>query len=435
MRWLPKSLLSRSALLIGGLMLVSQLTTAVFFLYWVQLPRLVVLVDLAENHLHTVRVTLSLLPEAQRSVYLQEMAHNKGLHLQIEEPRLIADDAMASRVILKFLQLFETRLKPGEKAYYQTTPEQAVWVRLNVDGTPYWVKFSAQPFSADLTEHWLGLSVLVALLAFVGGFIIYRTLNKPLQNLVVLVSKIGKGERVEPFEEKGPKEIVAFIRAINVMDADLRQMEADRTLMLAGISHDLRTPITRIQLALEMIGGDFDPELKARIIANLAEIEGGLKQCLDYARDSAEEPLQLADLNDLARLCAASYKINGFMIGLDLCEEAETMIRPFAVERLLRNLLDNALKYAGKDVVIFTRVCDGSVILSVLDRGKGISEADIDNLRRPFARAEKSRGGSVGYGLGLAIVDKIIEAHHASIEFLPRLGGGLEVRVVFCAVS
>jgi len=151
---------------------------------------------------------------------------------------------------------------------------------------------------------------------------------------------------------------------------------------------------------------------------------------LDFARDSADEPCQIADLNDLARLCAASYKTNGYHISLDLCEEAEAEIRPFGIERLLKNLLDNAIKYANKDITIATRHNNGQLHLSVLDRGEGLAEREIEKLRRPFARADTARG-SVGYGLGMAIVDNIVQAHQAKRDFLPREGGGLEVRVSF----
>ena len=94
-------------------------------------------------------------------------------------------------------------------------------------------------------------------------------------------------------------------------------------------------------------------------------------------------------------------------------------------------MLDNAIKYANKDITIATARQSGQLCLSVLDRGAGIAETEIDKLRRPFARADLSRGGSVGYGLGLAIVDKIVETHQARIDFLQREGGGLEVRITF----
>lgn len=431
MKLIPSTLFARSALLIALLIIVSQITTSVLFLYWVQKPRLLAMLEIAESNLQSVRVALALLPEEKRNLYLEQVSQNSGLKLQRQAPKIEDGDDKPPFVIKRFLRLFERRLNPNERLIYQTSPEKAVWVQVYVDQKPYWARFSVSPFSHGLSELWLRLGILMVLLALFGGLIIHRTLKKPLQRLLTVVSRIGAGQRTDPIVEEGPDEIVSFIHALNRMSADLKAMETDRTFMLAGISHDLRTPITRIQLAIEMIGGDFDTALKDQVLDNLAEIENGLRQCLDFARDSADEPKQFADLNDLATLCAASYTAHGQFIALDLCEDAQAFIRPFAIERLLKNLLNNAFKYAKKDIAIVTGRDHNQLFLSVLDRGPGIAQAEIDNLRRPFARATKARSGAAGYGLGLAIVDKIVEAHQARIEFLQREGGGLEVRVSF----
>ena len=435
MKRAPISLFTRSALLIAALIITSQLLSAALFMYLVQRPRLYMMVDLAESHLYSVRTAIALLPESQRRLYLKQMSQINGLQLQAHAPILAEGDISDSWVVSKFLTLIGQKLPAKERVFYQATPDQAIWVQIEVGDKPYWVRFSIAAFSTDLSKHWLDFASVMVVLAALGGWVMHRTLNRPLQQLSAAVNQIGAGQRIEPLQEQGPKEIVAFIHALNRMNADLKQMEADRTLMLAGISHDLRTPITRIQLALELIGGDFDAGLKNRVLANLAEIEGGLKQCLDFACDAEDEPLQRADLNDLARQCAANYAENGYSVGLDLCEEAEALVRPFAIERLVKNLLDNAIKYANKDIRIATARQGQQLYLSVLDRGAGIADADIAALRRPFARAEASRGGSVGYGLGLAIVDNIAAAHQATIDFIHREGGGLEVRVTFAGLE
>ncbi|POZ53885.1 two-component sensor histidine kinase [Methylovulum psychrotolerans] len=432
MKMIPRSVFSRSSLLIMGIIIITQLLTASFFAYWVQRPRLLLMADLAEGHLYSVKAALTLLPPEKRHLYVDKLANKLSIHVQQTPPNISQNPSPPPFIVEKFLQAFAKKLNPDETLIYQSDPEVTVWVRIDIDKQPYWLRFTTAPFNADMNERWLGLAVFMVCLALLGGLISQQALKRPLQHLSDIVGRIGKGQRVGTIKEEGPQEIIAFIHALNRMSTDLSAMEADRNLMLAGISHDLRTPITRIQLAIEMIGGDFDSALKNRVLANLTEIESGLKQCLDFAYDSANEPMQYVDLNDLALLCAANYKANGYPIGLALCEEAEVWVRPFAIERLLKNLLDNAIKYANKDITIATDHQDGVLYLRVLDRGAGISTADIDKLRRPFARADTARG-SVGYGLGLAIVDKIIETHQAAIDFLQRDGGGLEVRIGFCA--
>lgn len=431
MTLLPRTLFGRSALLIAGLIIASQIITTVLFMYWVQRPRIIMLADLAESHLSSVRAALSLLPEDKRALYLHQVGLGNGLQLQLSAPQITANEKRPSYAITSFLKHFEAKLKARETILFQTFPEQAIWVKIFVDQQPYWVKFPADRFGTNLGGHWLALSLSMALMALLGGLIIHRTLNQPLQRLANAVAQIGAGKRIHPMPEEGPAEIKTFIHALNRMCDDLQKLENDRTLMLAGISHDLRTPITRIQIALEMIGGDFDVTLKNRVLANLAEIENGLKQCLDFASDVTDEPARWADLNDLARLCAASYKAQGHPITLALCNEAQAFIRPFAMERLLRNLLDNAIKYAKHDISIATHTRPHQLILSVMDRGPGIPKPEIERLRRPFARADSARTGSAGYGLGLAIVDKIVEAHQAQIDYLSREGGGLEIRITF----
>lgn len=425
----PRSLSTRSALLITGLMAATMAVTALLFLYWVQLPRLIGLVNLTHAHLHSVRVALSAIPEPQRAEYLQNMATDSGLHLQAIAPTTVLTERSDSPVIAKFLELARQRVLPGERLFYQSAPFPAIWADILVDSKHYWARFTAMPFSVDYSRYGFGLGGLILLLAAAGSWAIHRTLNRPLQQLADILQCIGTGQRVDAIVEYGPQEIITLIRALNRMNDDLKQLDTDRNLMLAGISHDLRTPITRIKLALEMLGGDFDDNMKNRVIANLNEIENGLAQCLDYARNPHDEPRQVADLNELARLCAASYKANGHRLGLDLCDEAEALIHPLAIERLLRNLLDNAFKYAGNEVVVTTRKQSDKLYLSVSDRGPGLSAAELANLRRPFTRGSFARSGPSGYGLGLAIVDKIVIAHRARIDFLARKGGGLEVRL------
>lgn len=432
---LPRTLFGRSALLIALLIILSQAISALLFLYFVQRPRVQMMSDIAESHLQSIRAALSLIPDNQRNAYVKALGNSHSLLLQTESPTTQNKAEPPAFVVRQFLKLFEKKLKPHERLIYQTQPEQAVWVNILVDQKPYWIRFQAEQFNSNLGSHWLDIFILMSLLTLSGSYIIHRTLNKPLKQLTQAVKKIGEGHRIEQIQEEGPDEVVTLIRSINRMNSDLSKIEDDRAMMLAGISHDLRTPITRIQLAVELIGGDFDKELKCKVFANLSEIENGLTQCLDYARNNSDEMLKLIDLNDLARLCASNYRANGHEISLNLCEEAQLMARPFAMERLLKNLLDNAVKYANKDISICTLHEQNLLHISVLDRGDGISKEDITQLRRPFTRASTSRGGKSGYGLGLAIVDKIVESHQASIAYLPRLGGGLEVRISLNALA
>lgn len=194
MRLMPQSLLTRSTLLIAGLIITGQLMTAALFVFLVQRPRLQVMVELADGHLHTVRVAMALLPPEKRGQYLSQAGHDFGVHLQESPPILEPSEPEPPFVIRKFMEAFANKLHSHEQIRYQSAPDQAVWVQILIDQQPYWVKFSATPFSADISDHWLGLLLLMLLLAFLGGFIIHRSLNRPLQRLAAAVSRIGRSD-------------------------------------------------------------------------------------------------------------------------------------------------------------------------------------------------------------------------------------------------
>lgn len=204
----------------------------------------------------------------------------------------------------------------------------------------------------------------------------------------------------------------------------VRTVDAHRREMVASVSHDLRTPLTRIRLSAEFLD---DAELRDGIVRDIEDMDAIIDQFISFIRDGRDEPVLPADLNALVRETAQAY--DPARVKLDLGDIAQVPFRRLAIKRLLDNLLTNAFRYAPEgDVDVRTRPIRGAVILSISDRGPGVPEAQMAELLQPFMRGDKART-TKGSGLGLAIVQRIANMHGGRLELRNRDGGGLTVRV------
>jgi two-component system osmolarity sensor histidine kinase EnvZ len=213
------------------------------------------------------------------------------------------------------------------------------------------------------------------------------------------------------------------------MSADLKRLDEDRTLLLAGVSHDLRTPLARIRLGLEMLGDKTEPALMEGMVQDIADIDAVISQFLDFARVGTEQNTTTAcDLDEIVNAVVERYQRQGAAVSARCGGVPPLQLKPLAIQRLLTNLIENALRHGGPQVEIATSHAGNRVRLSVLDRGPGIPAAEAERMLQPFTRLNAARSTS-GSGLGLAIVDRIAKMHDGSVRLLARDGGGLEARV------
>jgi two-component system osmolarity sensor histidine kinase EnvZ len=197
-------------------------------------------------------------------------------------------------------------------------------------------------------------------------------------------------------------------------------------MVLAGISHDLRTPLSRMRLALEMSGAE--SAAAGGIVADIDEIDAIIGQFLDFARGVNEEKAQ-QDLGGLLDEVAAHYGRLGKAVGFANPSHVTLSFARLAVRRAVSNLVDNALRYAGEPVEIRLGGDARKAVVEVCDRGPGIPQDEAERLKQPFARLHAARSGPAGAGLGLAIVERIARAHGGTLELSPRDGGGLVARL------
>ncbi len=301
-----------------------------------------------------------------------------------------------------------------------------VSVRLD-DGS--WVNFSATAFrSAQHGDY----SVLAITLCFgvaiiVVAVLLLRWATRPLRDLAVAAERFSLDQTPQPLEETGPAEVRRAARAFNTMRERIRHLVGERMQALAAVSHDLRTPITRLRLRSELLD---DAATRDLIDADLGEMEGMIDSTLEFLRGGASsEPARPIDLVSVLETIVDDHADRGRQISLRGIGHARVMGQLLALKRAFWNLIGNAVAYA--DHVEVTVVEDGGALRIVIaDDGPGIPQADLERVFEPFVRLEESRGRETGgSGLGLTIARAIVLSHFGTIGLTNRPEGGLKVTV------
>ena len=295
-------------------------------------------------------------------------------------------------------------------------------VRLR-DGSP--VTIEARPSVMPLST-WLPW-VLAAQLALllVCTWVAVRFATRPLERLALAarsLSPTGEGERLRP---GGPTEVANAVAAFNAMQDRIARYMRERLQILASISHDLQTPITRLSLRAQAM--DETPE-RDRMLADLGQMQHLVREGIAYARSAhgASEPEVRVDLDAFLDSLVADYTDTGKPVRLTGRVERQVPTRVHALRRIVANLVDNALKYAGAAEVDVAADASGDVVVRVCDRGPGIPEDELANVTEPFYRVEASRNRDTGgTGLGLAIAQQLADTIGATLSLRNRTGGGL----------
>jgi two-component system, OmpR family, osmolarity sensor histidine kinase EnvZ len=275
-----------------------------------------------------------------------------------------------------------------------------------------------------LNLEWATFSLLFCTL---GAYVIFFWLRRQLRSVVGAARALGGGQTPEPLAETGPEEIRELSRGFNQLALNLDALDADRRFMLAGISHDLSTPLTRLRLAVELMQMKEHPQA-AGMIGDIEDMNAILVQFADYVKSGKEEEPMPGDLNHVVAEVCQRYAESGKTIRCDLAPIPAFTFRGLAIRRLVTNLVDNAARYSPADIDVSTRLENGNVTLTVADRGPGIS-MEPASLIKPFVRENVARGLQSGAGLGLTIVERIARMHGGELSLRNRDGGGLTADV------
>ena len=435
MSYFPRSLLWRTVLLLAVLMVAGHFASLEIFRAAEREPRAVQIAQQIASVVNLTRSALITADPAKRLDLLRDLSQQEGIQVYADAPNEPVE-ALADRPITRLITLeLQRRLGPDTKLLGTKGSLHGVWVSFTIDELEYWVRLPRERVERTEELRWLGWGVVILLLSLAGAFAIVARINRPLRELARAAAAIGRGDTPPPVMETGPLEIRTVSRAFNQMATDLQRADADRALLLAGVSHDLRTPLARIRLGVEMLDSKTDETLRQGMVQDVEDIDGVINQFLDFARVSAE-PVNAAevDLNELVHAVVERYARQGRHVTARTSPLPVLKLEPLAVQRLVTNLVENALRHAGDEVEVETAFEAGRVRVSVLDRGPGVPPQDADRMLQPFTRLNQARS-TPGSGLGLAIVDRIAKMHGGSVRLLARAGGGLEARVEFAVTG
>jgi two-component system osmolarity sensor histidine kinase EnvZ len=426
------SLTQQNALWLVAAFVVFELVAAVAVMTFLMLPMARRAAGDFGELLALSAETWSELPPETRPAFERHLLEVHGIELQVTQPEKLETSAGHGPYVVNLERTLSAQFgTPVKVADSQRSGEEWHWVALPSAGRTLWLGFphsriGTQPLVAILVTLLAG-----CLLAGLAAWWLAHRIIAPLRRLGEAAVTLGRGETPQALPETGPRELAALAHRVNALGRQVHDLLDGRTTLLAGLSHDLRTPLARMRLALEMLSRRPDPALIERLDKDVEEMNRLVGDMLELARGLGREARTEVDVPALLGELAAQARLAGAVVEVT-AEACVVSAAPVALHRLLDNLLANAQRYgSGKPVELHASRSDDGVRIGVLDRGPGIPADQIDAVFRPFHRVEPSRNPVTGgAGLGLAIVRQLAQSNGWAVSLENRPGGGLAAWVV-----
>lgn len=416
-------------LLIAVLLAVGQFASLQIFEYFERKPRAEATALHAVTVVNYTRASLIASQENLRQALLSEITGKEGVRVYyadfMEEIEPLPSDPFINMVAEKIRERLGTETIITTRHY----GIEGFWVSFNIGLDDFWVVIPRVHVDRPFPWQWLGWGALVLALSLAGGYLIAMRINRPLRLLMNAADRLRNGESPEKLPVGSFAELQEVNDTFNKMADSLAELDAERTLILAGVSHDIRTPLARLRLAVEMLPDESCASFKAGMIEDITDMNNIIHQFLDFVKGVEGEPTQMVDINNLLQGIHDRQLRAGRDISVELGPTYAIPIRPLAMQRLLDNLVGNAYAYGRGQVRIASRITADYVVISVFDNGPGIPETHVEKLLRPFERLDTARSNAGGSGLGLAIADRIAKLHQGKLELINRTEGGLEARL------
>lgn len=434
MRLWPRTLLARLLLIVSlGLLLANGMTLASLLIERMSSARTVMLGNL-ENDVATSVAILDRLPAAERPQWLTQLDRgNYSYELSPGETgtpptsRRSRDAVNSLRAALGDTWPLRIVSLPGDREHIQ------VHLTLH-DGSP--LTINLWPHMPAIAT-WLPIVLIAQLLLLLGfGWLAVRQVTRPFTQFIRAVDTLKPASpSVQPVPEGGPVEVRQAARAFNDLQQRIQDHLKEKSQILAAISHDLQTPITRMKLRVEM---SEQPDLRDKLLSDLDQMSRLVREGIAYARsaEGLEEKPQTVSLNAFIDTLACDYQDIGLAVSFTPSGGDDRFsVRPQALRRVITNLTDNALKFGHRADIVLSRTGSERVEFSVCDSGPGIPERELQAVLEPFYRLENSRSRHTGgTGLGLAIASQLVGQMNGTLTLSNRPEGGLQATVVLVAL-
>ena len=419
-------LFGRTAVALAAPFLAVQIALAAVFVAHVSLPLARSATEDLAALITLVTQTWVELPPETRADYQTELRQNHRLLL---EPARGPQPGVETH--LPYLALLQKALakRTGVESHLtRSSHPEMYWVDLPTPETTLRIGFSHQRIGAYPSRVVVAAVAAVVLASLLTALLLARWLTRPLARMTRATDAVGLGDLPPPLPETGPRELQLLARRFNHMARDVRKLLESRTTLLAGVSHDLRTPLARLRLSLAMLPDSVDSSLIVDIERDVESMDRLIGQHLSFARGAAPEPPQPCDLGEILDAAVADVRRQGAQVVWQTPDHCIRSVPVLALRRALANLLDNAWRHGqGSATQVQLDCAPTQVVVRILDRGPGIADDERERVFEPFQRARHAR--APGSGLGLAIVRQLADANGWAVSLHRRDGGGTEARV------
>ena len=434
LRWLTSGLFWRTFFLLTFLITASLAVWVSSISFVERAPRARQIASQIVSIVTVTRVAIAnSAPELRRELLI-DLKSNEGIKILPLEATDNVEQASSTELATLIEANIRTRLGNDTRFASVVNGHEGFWISFDIEGDPYWLGLERARVERSSGIQWFGWAGVTLIISMLGAVFISGLINQPLARLTAATRALANGKVPDELPEKGPKEVRQTNRSFNQMVADLNRVESDRALVLAGISHDLRTPLARMQLEVEM--ASLSDDARQGMQSDLHQMDAIIGQFLDYAKPTDSSTFTPVDLAALLSDCAqAAGRMPDLQIHTNLPERVEILGHGTDLKRVFNNLIENARRYGRAEDAEFTELHIGCTIsgsnttVTIRDHGPGIPEADIERLLRPFTRLDTARGQANGAGLGLAIVDRVIRRHEGRLRMRNAIGGGLNIEI------
>ena len=427
MSFFPRSAFGQTVFFVGALLLINQIVSYITVTLYVFKPTFEQVNLMLAKQVKTVFIDWEEGVEVNREIS-DKFFEITGIEVMTQRQAYLNGLDKAKEYSLLSKSMSEqlngsarVRISQGDPVVYWVEAPQA---------PGYWVRVPLTGFSETKMEFLVFYLSSIGFLSVLGGWWFARHLNRPLKALQTAAGRVGVGDFSTRLVERGSTEVVEVTKAFNQMSKGIAELENDRRLLMAGVSHDLRTPLTRIRLATEMMSDEED-YLKEGIIDDIEDMNAIIDQFIEYLRHHHSGEMHPEDINSLVSEVVHAEQQHQREINLFAAETLPRVImNTVALKRVVTNMIENAIRYSDEAIDVSTAYNPRKkmVIVTVKDRGPGIPEAELETVFEPFKQGDQARG-SEGSGLGLAIIKRIVATHGGTVKLRNRKEGGLSAEV------